>query len=236
MYESALGKERRILSVLVPNEQVKPEQTGAKNSIMCNECEKRSNDRADRYATVLFKNHPQHLVKHFNFQKRVVRLTAKENAELWTKLDFKKLQNFVFITVLRNELHLRTQGKKIIGEKHFERIKNIYNDENLFDQEMYPIVILKNTPNEEEYKDVIAMPSTFNQNNSRGVMFRVMGYQFLIYIASHKKHSPLEPFFLQNDGSLIIRYEPFFSHKNNRKAYEDMARLMTGYKKRLAER
>lgn len=232
MHESAYDEKHRIVSVIVPIEKVKSEQTGAKNSIICNECENLTNDRADRYAAVLFKNHPKNLVEYYGFQKRIGWLDAREKAEFWEKLDFKKLQNFVFITVLRNELHLRTQGKKIIGEKHFERIKCIYNDDNFIDSEKYPIVILKNTPNEEDYKDVIAMPSEFELGNHRGVLFRVMGYVFMLFVASHKKHSPYERFFLQTDGRLIIRYEKFLSHKNNRKAYTNLARLMTDYKNR----
>ena len=150
-------------------------------------CESRSS-ADDRYGSLIFANSSPQTPESQQVKRRILREGDKNNpgVELWTGVDFKRFQNFIFCCVLRGELFARTERRNIIGEKHFMAIKEMYRDTTVLNCEAYPIAV-SHSPNDDEYKSWAFLPYSTKLFNHHGVLFRGGGFQFQVYASSHAK-------------------------------------------------
>lgn len=226
MFERCYDDKHKLVSVITSSESVESTQTSSKASFMCEKCETESNNIADNYATVLLKNHPPRLVKYYNFKKETIGDKYAPQAELWTGLDFKKIQNFVFICCLRQEMASRLNGETLIGGKHFGLIKRIYKNSQLIDDQSYPILISKVSHADSKFRELAFMPCEFRNEGHRGIAFRVLGFIFHLYTSSHKKPDNILFRRLHEDGSWIVPLEDFSSNGAFKSSFLEMNQII----------
>lgn len=187
MFHEVYSADHKLISLDMNNESAQRRQSATHGSYWCNKCEERSGVD-DRYGSLILTDKSPGSPEYSNIQRKTLKKEDLENPgiELWTGVDFKRFQNFVFSCVFRGELFSRIERKELIGQKHFSGMKEIYADPRALDCETYPIILVR-SPEEDEYRTWSFLPHRTRFGDHNGVMFRGGGFQFQVYVSSHVK-------------------------------------------------
>lgn len=187
MFKDTYSANHKVMALDMIQESAHKKQSATHDSFWCNSCESQSSAH-DRYASLILTDNSPTSPEYKRLSRKMLREGDENNpgVELWTGVDFKRFQKFVFCCVLRGELFARTESRNIIGEKHFNAIKMMYEDPNAIDDETYPI-LLSRSPQNDQYKSWGFLPHRTRFFNHNGVMFRGGGFQFQIYASTHAK-------------------------------------------------
>lgn len=198
-YQKCYNENHKLVHFSIDNEFAAKKQKGLYDEIICESCESQS-QIYDRYASLIFVEnsaYPTDLVnKHIIHEGNII-------YERWVNLDFHKLQKFVFICILRTHISQRKNGKMLLPEKHFKRMKGIYLNDLKLNYSTYPVMIIKYS-DLDGFGDVIFIPYTNKRDGHHVIEFSCGGYQFQTYVSSHEKPEYTKWGSLNSDNSTIV--------------------------------
>ncbi len=206
LFKRTYGKQGKYLNINLLKEEVKIAQSGTKKSFVCRNCE---GDFAedDRYASlVLNAKNPRSTVPNvadaketWNHEERGYRKCL-----VLEGVNFKKFLKFVLGVVMRGHMAKTDNGKEFLGEKHFRKMKNVYRDDLLLNDSIYPIFILK-VDSKDIFSEFIHLPGRGEGPGGANLAsFVAGGYRFNVVVQSHQIPEPYLRLRLKSNGELPI--------------------------------
>jgi len=205
MYSEMYNHRHKLINVNVDRRYVNKKQKGYYESIICEDCELQS-QVYDRYGSLILgsRNDETPEATSIVVSKRVSHTnTGVQHYSHWTNLDFYKLQKFVYACVLRSHLAEQKNGKYLLVEKHFQKMRELYLDPHCLNDSSYPIWIVK-LDDIDSTKDILYLPFRNKIDGHAVVEFAGGGYMFRVYVSSHRKPSCVTEVMLKASGSLYM--------------------------------
>ena len=213
MYQDAYAPNHKVIEVDLEGIHAARKQTGTHGAFWCNDCERGSN-LGDTYASLILTDKSLAAPQRQKITKHLVEAGVEAGqlvrAELWSGIEFKLFQSFIFSVILRGALFQRERGEEILAPKHFERIRSLYRDPLAIDDEAYPVNVIQSPPND-LHKNWIALPFQDHVEGHSRVVFRGAGFQFYVYTSSHRKPDYIEQTSLRAQGTIPIPFQEFSS-------------------------
>ncbi len=203
MYTEIYDKNHKAIEVSKLKKKVTKRQKGYYGQFICKSCEIES-QKYDHYASLILTNrspnNPEHKLiskEHFEYQDD----GGQNEYEEWKNIDFKKLQGFVLVCILRTQLAGQMKGLTL-NQKHFKKLLALYHSDSM-DDLSYPIVIIKN-PDNDKFRNQLIIPYIKKQRGHHIIEFAGTGFIFNIYVSSHNKQDYVNSLRLKNDGSMLL--------------------------------
>ncbi len=231
MYKKAYDEKHRAISLDLDVLKKDIVQQGYRASIVCDKCENEFS-KDDNYGCLLLSEDIE--------KRQVQRSLKKEEGKIsndvreylvyrWLDFDFKKLQGFIFSVLIRNHLWHRSVQKEHLSDKDFQKIKSIYSDDGLLDDDSYPIQVIKLS--DEGFRNVVMLPyvSRF-AGDHRAYIFSGGGYLFHAMISSHRKPREFQACSIKKDATAVIIQMPFQETGIFKQTFPSMAAIRRGDK------
>lgn len=154
-YQNCYYSNHKLIQVSIKNESVTKKQKGLHDEIICEYCETQS-QIYDRYASLIFTEQSTESKEYASIIRHVEQ-DGNVNYEYWENVDFHHLQKFVFICLLRTHLSLNKAGSRLLPEKHFKKMRELYHSKIDVDSTTYPIMLIKYT-DIDDARDIIFLP------------------------------------------------------------------------------
>ena len=181
-------------------------QKGYRGDFLCENCEKKT-AQLDEYASLIFKNRDcSGIIKK---EKKIIDTSVKrelfnivpEVIHIWSGIDFKKTQKFIYSICLRQHFYNLSKGiKELIVDKHLSHLLKLYRSEQLIDDYSYPIYIIYLDKNE-SHKYIIP-PCVNKMSGHHVIQFVACGFQFIIKVSSHSGLFEYDNSRLRSSGSI----------------------------------
>lgn len=209
MHDEIYDYKNRAVALSFRDTKLRTTQSGLyKKYLCCKDCEIQF-ARDDQYASWILTDkspdnpHLLSLRKEVYVRKGLLGLPAGVN---WSRFSFKKLQNFIFGVVLRQDLADQSEGRTLLGEKHFEKMRDIYLSSELLDDDSYPIIVVE-CPKDDPYRSNVFLPYHYKWRDHRAVVFCGAGYIFYTLVSSHAKPPDVELIKMRKSGEIIVLNE-----------------------------
>ena len=205
MYKDVYDDKHKMINVTISKEHVNKKQKGYYNEIICNDCEVESAS-FDRYASLILTEDSRDSMEYLSVNRNAIKTFVKgkeQNHVIWSNIDFHKLQKFVFACILRTHISMQKEGKTLLINKHFRKIREIYKSNKIVEDTTYPILLIKLTE-DDGYKNIVLMPFSTKVGNHYTIEFSGGGYTFWVFVSSHKIQDALYRASLKHDGSLYL--------------------------------
>jgi hypothetical protein len=207
MYKPTYEGNKGFYSISLQKEKMEKAQDGFKSTFICDACEHLF-EKDDTFASWFFVGRKG--------QKKIKNIANAELRTFWTTdgpltclvlngVDFKRVQKFVFGVFLRSYLAKIDTKNRILGEKHFKKVRKMYMTEEDMDDKVYPIFIYKVNPND-WLRNIVGLPTRSEKGKYglNSLIFSGSNFQFQMIVQSH--HIPNEALSLRltNTGNLTI--------------------------------
>ncbi len=228
LFKLTYGKQGKYASVDLRKEEAKPVQSGTKKSFICRDCEETFSDD-DRYASKVFgfKNPKSTIPNVADAKETLIPDTEWTYRKCFVLegVNFKKLQKFVLGVVMRGYMAKTDEGTGLLGEKHFERMKNVYKDVLQLDDNIYPIFILRVDP-KDIFSEFVHLPGRGKGPGGTNLAsFAAGGYRFNVGVQSHQIPEPYLRLRLKSNGVLSIPVVRVGNYPGSQKTLEGLAEL-----------
>lgn len=201
------NKNRKSFEVDFKEEAIEFAQSALKGSFICWDCEKNFG-KTEGYARLVFGEKTNHeSVPNVTDAKRILVRTQNfgelEGFKL-LGLDFKKIQKFVFGVVLKGHMAKTGLTSDLLGEKHFHKMRRIFQDEQQEDDITYPVFVFKFDEKRPLWNQVTQPCRSKTKEGLSIITFKGGGYEFNINVQSHALPKGGETYRFRKDGSLLI--------------------------------
>jgi hypothetical protein len=205
MHKLSFGNQSRTYNVDLHEQTMEITQDGVKGSFICHKCEIRFS-KDDQYGSYIFKPWKNPRGPNVNVaQVKVINSNAGLiNAVDLKNLNFKRMQKFILSVILRGHMYLTQEGRELLGEKHFSKIRTVYSNESNLDDSIYPILINKIDTTDPLWNTVIEPYRGRGTSGMNLVSFTGGGYQFHVVVQGHNPAKEAIGFRLKSDGTAII--------------------------------
>lgn len=205
MYKYCYNEKHKLLNMELKKERVSKRQKGIYKEIICEECEKASQEY-DRYASLALTQRSPKTPERRGVIKRDSQFRDSSGDityySCWEGVDFHKLQRFVFACVLRTHLAQKAKNEHLLIDKHFRRIHEIYRNESIVDDLSYPIVVTKLEGDDSD--GLVFLPFMNKSKGHHFIEFVGAGYTFRVFVSSHKKPDEVITMRLKENGGLLV--------------------------------
>ena len=208
MYKDVYDERHKLVNVDFKNEYVKKEQKGIHDEIICPTCESES-QQYDRYASLILTKRSPTSIEYSSITR--IQNERVHNGELckyshWKNINFHKFQKFVYICILRTHFSNSKNGKPLLIEKHFQKIRNLYLSNQSNDDKSYPIITL-NYLNNNGFEDIVLLPFANKKYGHFTIELAGCGYNFEVYVSSHRNPKFVNSLRLMENGSMYIIHD-----------------------------
>jgi len=205
MYKSCYDKNHKMINIDLENKYANKKQKGYYDEIICSECEVAS-QLYDQYANLILTDSAPRSREYLSLVKTQHEKDVRGNIRTyskWKNVDFQKLQKFLFICLLRTQLHMKKAGQLLLIDKHFDRILKLYRNSEIIDDTSYPITVVKYL-NTDGLEKIIFFPFANKINGHYLIEFAGAGYLFRVFVSSHRKPEYVNTIRLNKSGSLYV--------------------------------
>jgi len=210
MFKNSYNTNHKIWHANIENETIKNEQKGHYDEIICPDCEKAS-QLYDSYSSRILTDNARDTKEYKVIDKKEIQLEGNSTIykyHEWENIDFPKFQHFIFICILRAYFSEKNKGKSILNDKHFEKIRNIYNNVKITDDNSYPIMVFEH-PDFGYKNNIVCLPFATKLDNHRVIKFTGGNYSFWVFVSSRRKLDHVYSACLKSSGHLIVLSLPF---------------------------
>lgn len=204
-------------------------QKGFYDDIICTNCELQT-QIYDRYVSLALSdntnNSPEYLSIKRSPREKIIQ-GEKHTYSHWTNIDFLKFQKFVFACVLRTDLSLKKQGKFLLVNRHYYRLRDIYNSNEL-DDISYPIMVIKYL-NTDDIRNIMYLPFVNKKQGHHIIDFSGAGYVFWLFVSNHPKSHDVMSTRLTKEGSLFLLHTDIKSSGTFKSALPSLVSLALNY-------
>lgn len=152
----------------------------------------------------------------------------EQNHIIWKNIEFDKFQRFVLASILRTHLSMKKNGERLLIDKHFIRIREIYKSGSIVDDVSYPIIMTK-LIDSDGFKNVVTFPFVNKIDNHHVVEFSGGGYTFWVFVSSHKKRDGFYRASLKQDGSMYLLHAAMRDNGAFKNAFPTLVKLANEY-------
>lgn len=205
LYKLSFGKKYKNYTVDLSVNDIELAQSGFKKSFICWDCENKFGED-DRYASlVLGKKRSRSTVKNIADAKEKIFRGEKgyEIRYVLEGIDFKRLQKFVFGVVMKGHMAKTDGGVSFLGDKHFSKIKKLYDDLSDLDDEAYPIFVQR-IDELDPLREAVQQPYRGKGKEMNLATFMGGGYLFHVVVQSHPISNLYLNLRLKSDGKMIV--------------------------------
>ncbi|MCG8688469.1 MAG: hypothetical protein MI892_26605 [Desulfobacterales bacterium] len=207
MYKGMYNDRHKIVDIRLHENRASKKQKGYYDEIICESCEKES-QKYDHYSSLILTDRSPNSSEYKAIKRQLVNSIGgyeiKETL-LLHNVDFLKFQKFVFICILRSHFAELKNGKYLLIDKHFNKILNLYQS-NQIDDSSYPIMVVK-YKNDDGWQKMITLPHVDKKNGHHIIEFSGGGFFFWVFVSSHKKPSYVDTISLKQNGFMCLLQE-----------------------------
>ena len=208
MYKDCYSNKHKLINLYVKKKIVIKRQKGLYDEIICSKCEIES-QRYDHYASLVLTERSATSPEYLSVDRKIYEDFTHGRANIfsqWKNVNFQKLQKFFFACILRTHISEKKKGKYLLIDRHFSKIRKLYNSKIIVDDMSYPILIAKYL-DKDARKNIITFPYIKKVSGHHLVEFAGAGFFFWIYVSNHYKPDYVYSSRLQQNGSISVIHE-----------------------------
>lgn len=229
MFKKSYSKDHKLIHIDMNKLTAAKKQSATHGSFWCENCETQSS-RFDTYSSLILTDDSPKSSERLSITKKLLKPWDKNNPgiELWSGVDFKRFQSFVFACVIRGELFARSEGRSIVEAKHFTSIHSKYSNAAEIDDKTYPILVSR-SPDDDERQQWGFLPHKTKLFNHDGVMFRGGGYQVQIYTSDLAIPRDVTIGSLNQHGEMPVIVDYYKNTGSHKKSLDRLAVVTKNY-------